>query len=135
MTPFRRHTPLLAVVALLALAYLALRPSPFVSEVPWIPSALGRWADRHGIFRNTVAFFVLGLLAFSLVGRRWLHALALALFATLIEVAQLWIPHRVFDLKDIVASLAGLALAWLIVWLAVRLRNKSFPPEPPSASP
>jgi VanZ family protein len=124
VTPFRRYALLLAGLALLAMAYLALRSSPFVAEVPWIPTALGEWADRHGIFRNTVAFFALGLFAFGLVGRRWPHALALALFATLIEVAQIWIPHRVFDLQDIAASLAGLALAWLLVCLAFRLRTK-----------
>jgi hypothetical protein len=30
-----------------------------------------------------------------------------------LEVVQIWIPHRVFDWLDIYASLLGLALAWL----------------------
>lgn len=124
MSPHRRFSLILGVLAVLPLAYLALRPSPFVAEVSWIPPSIGEWADRNGIFRNTVAFFALGLFYFALIGRRWPHALALALFATLIEVAQIWIPHRVFDLKDIAASLAGLALAWLLVLLAFRLRTK-----------
>jgi VanZ family protein len=38
-----------------------------------------------------------------------------AVFATALEVAQLWIPHRFFDRKDIYASLLGLALAWIVV--------------------
>jgi hypothetical protein len=127
VSPPRRFSLFLGALAVLALAYLALRPSPFVAEVSWIPPSLGEWADRHGIFRNTVAFFALGLFYVSLIGRRWPHALALATFATAIEVAQIWIPHRVFDLHDIAASLAGLALAWLLFSLAVRLRTKRRP--------
>ena len=40
---------------------------------------------------------------------------ALSVFATGLEVAQLWIPGRWFDWKDIVASVGGLAIAWAIV--------------------
>jgi VanZ family protein len=118
VTPLRRLSLALAAVALVALAFLALRPSPFVDQVAWIPHRLGHWADHNGVLRNTVAFFAVGLLYFSALGRRWPHALGLAVFATALEVAQCWIPHRVFDVSDIAASLAGLALAWLLVVLA-----------------
>lgn len=119
MTPLRRLTFVCAALALTALAFLSLRPSTFVDQVPWMPHWLGAWADHHGVFRNTVAFFAVGLFLFSALGRHWTHVLALAIFATSIEVAQRWIPSRVYDPQDIAASLAGIALAWLVV-LVVR---------------
>ncbi len=101
-----------------ALAFLSLRASSHVGTLPWIPGFVGNWADSHGILRNTAAFFAFGLMVFALLGVGWRVAGALAGFATVIEVAQLWIPSRNFDLLDIAAGLAGLALAWAVVRLA-----------------
>ncbi len=106
------------------LAFLALRTSPHLQYVPWMPRQIGVWADHHGVSRNTVAFFVFGLGAFLVIGTRIRRVLALAGFATALEVAQLWIPGRTFDWRDIVASLAGLALAWPVAW-AVRRRFRA----------
>lgn len=116
-----------AILGAAALAYLSLRPSAFVGEVVWIPSWLGRWADRHGVLRNAAAFFVFGFFCFACLGRRPLHLWALGAFAVVIEVAQLWLPHRVFDWRDIVASLAGLVCAWLLVWLGHRFKRSCVP--------
>ena len=118
----RRRAFALAAVVVLggALAFLALRPSPYLQYVPWMPRAVGVWADSHGIARSFVAFFLLGGFTFWLVGRRFAHVAAVALFATLVEVAQIWIPSRAFDLKDIAASVAGVIAAWPLVWLACR---------------
>lgn len=124
-----RSTPFVARLTVVlcfagVLAFLSLRASSHVHTLPWIPGFIGTWADTHGIVRNTAAFFAFGLLALPVLGRGWRVALALAVFATLIEVAQIWIPSRNFDLLDIAASLAGLALAWLFVraaaWLLAR---------------
>lgn len=104
-----------------ALGFLSLRASAYLQTVPWMPGFVGTWADANGILRNTAAFFAFGLLAFALLGRDWRVSLALAAFATAIEVAQIWIPSRHFDLLDIVAGLAGLALAWAVVRLAAWL--------------
>lgn len=93
--------------------FLALRSSPYVQHLPWMPRWLGEWADSNGIARNVVAFFALGLCWFVLVGRQWRHAIALAGFGVALEVAQWWIPGRIFDWRDIVASLAGVLFAWL----------------------
>lgn len=108
------------------LAYLSLRASSSLRTVPWMPGHLGRWADTNGILRNTVAFLALGLLAFGLLGRGRRIVAALAAFAVAIEVPQIWIPTRIFDWRDIAASLAGLALAWAALRLAaVRHRGAS----------
>jgi len=119
---FRRLAVVSAILCAAALAYLSLRPSAFVGEVPWIPTSLGRWADRHGVLRNAVAFFVFGFAYFACLSRRPLHLLALGVFAALIELGQLWLPRRVFDWRDIVASLAGLVCAWLLVGLGHRFK-------------
>ncbi len=122
-SPFVARLTVVVCVAA-ALAFLSLRASSHVHTVPWIPGFIGGWADTHGIVRNTAAFFAFGLLVFPLLGPGWRVALALSVFATLIEVAQIWIPSRNFDLLDIAASLAGLALAWIVIrgaaWLFAR---------------
>ena len=119
-----RFFALLAVLVLAGLlAFFSLRASAYLQYIPWMPRRLGVWADSHGIFRNTVAFFTLGLATFLLLGPRLLHVLAVAVFATAIEVAQIWIPSRAFDWRDIVASLAGIVVAWPLAWLVHRLRS------------
>ena len=117
---------LLRLLLVLALggviAFLALRTSPYLQYIPWMPRRIGVWADSNGITRNSAAFFVLALGAYLLVGRGIWQVAGLCLFATGIEVAQLWIRGRVFDWQDIVASIAGILLAWPIAW-AFRRRD------------
>ena len=124
MSP-RRKYPHFRIVLVLALAgviaFFALRTSPYLQYIPWLPRSIGVWADHNGILRNTVAFFVLALMAYWLVGCRAWHVVALSGFATLVEVAQLWVRGRVFDWHDIGASIAGILLAWPIGW-ALRRR-------------
>lgn len=117
-----RHVKIAVVVAFAAMiAFLALRSSPYLQYVSWMPRRVGVWADGNGILRNTVAFFGLGVLALGLLGVRVWHVLVLCFFGTAIEVAQLWIPGRTFDWKDIVATIAGVLLAWPVAWGARRL--------------
>ncbi len=120
----RRLLALIALAALAgAIAYFALRSSSYLQTVPWLPSFIGRWADAHGIGRNFVAFFAFGLAYYPLVGRSRAHVAALCAFATVLEVAQLWIPSRNFDWRDIVVSLAGLLAAWPPAFWLARLRS------------
>lgn len=122
-TPSLRLVRLLVVLALgAAVAYFALRSSPYLQYISWLPRPVGIWADRNGILRNVVAFFALGLLVYLLVGRRAIHVIVLCAFGTLLEVSQIWIRGRVFDWHDIVASIAGVLLAWPF---AVLLRRRS----------
>jgi hypothetical protein len=105
----------IVVAIALVFMFMAWRSSPWLGQLHWIPRTLTRWADHHGIARNVVGFFFFGTFFFALLGRRWPQMLLAAFFATVLEVAQLWVPHRIFDRKDIYASLLGLALAWIVV--------------------
>ena len=120
------RNPFLRVALVLMLggiiAFFALRTSPYLQYISWLPREIGVWADSNGILRNTAAFFAFALVTYLLVGRRGWHVLALALFATAVEVAQLWIRGRVFDWRDIVASIVGVLLAWPVAW-ALRPRR------------
>lgn len=100
---------IVATVALAVVAYLALRGSPRVSDVAWIPGELGHWADRHGALRNLPAFGLLALFGTMAWGLRKGCGLA-AVFAVGLEFAQKWMPHRRFDPADIYWSLLGVAI-------------------------
>lgn len=116
-----RLARLLLVLSLGAvMAFLALRSSPYLQYIPWMPRRLGVWADHNGVLRNTVAFAGFAGVVYALLGCRWGLVVALCGFSALIEVAQLWIPGRTFDWKDIVASVAGVLIAWPFAWVARR---------------
>lgn len=117
----------LVAVALLAglLAFLALRTSPYLQYIPGMPRWIGVWADSHGIARNVVAFGLLALVVLLLLGHHLPQVLGLAAFGIGLEVSQLWIRGRVFDWRDILASLAGIALAWPIAWLLRRRMSRT----------
>lgn len=104
--------------------FLAWRGSSWLGDIAWMPRWISRWADGHGVTRNIAAFFVFGLVGFALLGRAWPQVMLFCFFATAIEVAQLWIPSRYFDWKDIAASIAGLLLAWLALLLRAVARLK-----------
>ncbi len=120
----KQSTSALRIVIVLGfgavLAFLALRPSPYLQYVPWMPRRIGVWADHNGIVRNTVAFAGFALAVYVLLGVRLRSVVALCVFGTVIEVAQLWIPGRKFDWRDIVASIAGVLIAWPFAWLLRR---------------
>lgn len=116
-----RLVAITGVVVLAAmLAFFALRASPYLQFIPWMPRRIGVWADAHGISRNAVAFFALGFATFVFIGRGLPLVLLVCAFGTAVEVAQIWIPSRAFDIRDIVASVAGVLVAWPVAWLVAR---------------
>ena len=119
-TKYPRFRIVLVLTLAGVIAFFALRTSPYLQYIPWMPRSIGVWADHNGVVRNTVAFFGLAFAVYLLVGCRAWHVVALSCFATLVEVAQLWVRGRVFDWDDIVASIAGILLAWPIGWLVRR---------------
>jgi glycopeptide antibiotics resistance protein len=134
----RRH-PLLSVltlVYLLAVGWLTLGPQPadagpdgFVRQILAVlrQSALTSWLSYDGVefTANVVMFVPMGVLFTLLFGlRRWWLALVIGIAATcLIEGAQVFIPTRVSDVRDLVANTLGTLLGIAIVAASALVRR------------
>lgn len=114
-----RVTVALLVVSLLG--FLALRASPYLVEIRWLPRWIGEAADQHGVLRNVPAFAVLfGVLAYCMNRRDGLTVFVVtAVLASFLELVQLWVPGRSSDWKDVLASWAGAGIGWG-AWVAGR---------------
>ncbi|WP_285036156.1 VanZ family protein [Plantibacter sp. ME-Dv--P-095] len=130
---FRRHPVLstLTVVYLGLVAMITLGPRPFdgrtESLVYRIVDVLARWETTAWItyerleFGANVAMFVpIGVFFLLLLGRRrwWLAVLIAATLTVAIETAQLTIPGRVSDPRDLLANASG-AVAGVVVGLVL----------------
>jgi len=111
---------LLAGLPLGVIAFLCLRRSSRLEDLWWIPSWLARWADRHGCLDNIPAFALLAFILSVVFGRRTGSVIAVAL-ALGLEYAQLFIPTRCFDWRDILSSELGVILSLGICWLLIRV--------------
>ncbi len=126
---FRRHPVLSSATALylLAVAWVTLGPQPRVAskdsivmrvlQVLWEHPATD-WVTYNGVeFTANIAMFVpIGLFFLLLFGRgRWWLAIGVPFLMTLgIETAQLWIPGRVSDIRDIVSNTIGAVVGALL---------------------
>ncbi len=106
---------LFALAAVGVVGFLALRSSPWVGELPWIPHWLSDWADRHGTLRNLPAFAALTVALIPAFGWRLGGGIAAGLSVAL-ELAQVFIAGRTFDWADIGWSLAGVAAVSAVAW-------------------
>lgn len=142
MNPHSARTTILwALVGLVA--YGSLFPFKFQAVDGDVWTLLGGFFSRWGsdgrltdLLGNVALFVPLGLAAGyrrqGMVGRRtaslW-TLLWLALFATALQVAQLWLPGRIAALSDVFWNLVGAAAGLLAArWLVgVRLRLRAHP--------
>lgn len=108
------------------LAYFALRASPNLRDIGWLPRAVSVWADRHGVLRNLPAFALLYLVSLPLFGLRrlWAACLVACLTVVALECGQLAVPGRTFDWHDILAGCAGVLAAHMGVLAWSRLRRR-----------
>ena len=130
---FRRH-PLLSVLTLMylaAVAWITLGPQPQVASknsivmqvlrVLWEHPAT-EWITYNGVeFSANIAMFVpIGLFFLLLFGRsRWWLAMGIPFLMTLgIETAQIWVPGRVSDIRDVISNTLG-AMVGVLVGLAL----------------
>lgn len=116
-------TLLLAFLA--SIAICALAPSPNMREMVWIPAWLGEWADRNPNFRNFPVFAAFSALLFCVFGLFSLNtgncelktalraAVCGSALGVLLEVAQLLLPHRWADWRDVFWSVSGACLGAL----------------------
>jgi VanZ like family len=111
-------------LTLVAILYLALKPSPDPQDIPLLPTPIARWLAHHDTFDNVGAFAVLAAMVhWTFSGWRreparvlvwrvvWLEALVIGL-----EFVQYFLPRRSCDWRDMLAGLAGIVIATL-PWL------------------
>jgi len=81
-----------------------------------LPRWFVHWYNHSGELRNLPAYFILGLLAFASVPFRFRRLMLYGLLslATGLEICQIWMPSRSFDLVDIGLSWVGLLFALLL---------------------
>jgi glycopeptide antibiotics resistance protein len=134
--------PLLGLVTAVYLAvvgWVTLGPQPVTPDADgWLwrlLNVLGRhdltdWItySRLEFTANIAMFLPLGLFLLLLFGRRfWPLAIVLCCALTVgIETAQLFIPTRVSDLRDVVANSAGGALG-VLLGMALTLSSRAAP--------
>jgi hypothetical protein len=130
---------LLGLVGILVLAslYCSLVPDPHMTRI--VPGWIGRWADKHTILRTALPFFgmaaLLGLMKFRQAVsveeqlQAWKSSIGWpSLAVTVCELAQIPLPKRVADIRDVAAgvagAVAGAALAKGLCHLALKIRSK-----------
>ena len=142
-----RHHPVLSAVTALylgAVAWLTLGPQPIGLVKAGGVFRLLALFQRHTAtawitypaveFAANVAMFVpIGVFLLLLVGRRWwwLAALAGVVLSASIEVAQLFVPGRVTDVRDLlsnsIGAFAGVLVALLLTWPEAARRRSAQP--------
>lgn len=121
---------LATIVGVLLVLYLSWRSQPTLSSTWLVPAWLAKWADtqENENLRTGVPFVFLGLLIgtrLSASGQKWYRWffwwLCLVFLVTIAEVAQLVMPFRVFDWRDIfcggIGAIIGLLLAATIAFM------------------
>jgi VanZ family protein len=86
-----------------------------------MPRALGDWLERNGRFRNFPAYAILAvpyLLLFRRFKCRAAAMLLLAVFGSVLEALQYFLPSRWCEWQDAALSVAGLSAAWLVYEVA-----------------
>ena len=115
-TQWARLIPLLVIAPLIA--FLALREEPSVHGVPGLPRSLVHFFDSHDFLNNVTGFAALAASMHLAFGRRReprrrmaFRAGGVAAAVVALEIAQIWLPARSCDWKDVLAGWLGITVA------------------------
>jgi hypothetical protein len=131
----RSHQLRISYVALLSLTLLFYAYEELHLR-RWLFHHLGRNSVIAGSLPNFLAVVLLSLAVMAvrlpLRSRNIIRTIAaIVVGLSLYEVAQIWLPHQVFDWNDLAATVFGGIFAWtliLIPWLA--FRSAKLPSQP-----
>jgi len=113
----------LSLVATGVIVFLALMPNPDVGHLHILPRRWSYQLDAHHNVRHIAGYFGFYLLLVTLGAvAGWLAPLrrrlqligGLFLLAASLELAQLLVPRRSVNFSEVLASWAGVALAFLV---------------------
>lgn len=111
MIPYKAPA-LVTIILVLSVAYFSWLPSPALSESPLLPKWLSNWADEHYNLRTAIPFLGIGFMGG--LSRRYLLTLMLCFaLASFVEIGQLLLPKRTFDLEDIMYAMLGTLMGLL----------------------
>ncbi|MFM8886826.1 MAG: VanZ family protein [Chthoniobacterales bacterium] len=138
-----------AIILLAAIATCALSPSSYMTEISFIPTWLGTWADANPNFRNFPVFAALAALlffVFSLLPSAFYSSVKLkfqpfglqtalraavcaSALGVLLEAAQLLLPGRWADPVDVMwmtlGAFAGALITLLLTFLLSGRHSKN----------
>lgn len=125
LTSTRNRVVLVSLSVILLIGYCALRPSPHMREISWLPAWLSGWADRNEDLRTAVPFCALSFyiaLEALLVYRNEYYAAWLSwgiaaygwfLLLCALELLQFTLVQRTASLADLAWGTAGILLGCL----------------------
>lgn len=105
----------------LSVLYFSWLPEPSFRYLSFMPKWLIYWTDKYGRMRTAVPFIPISFIAYAIwkdKKKKNLIFLALWLLAFCAEFVQLFIPHRYFDLIDILWAVMGIILGRFLLLLA-----------------
>jgi hypothetical protein len=119
------------------IAWCALMPSPDMRKAFFIPKIVADWANNNPTFRNFPAFALLAMLSTISIGSfkytrakmgpiklGLTTALAVSIFGTGLEIAQLGITDRIFDTEDITWTIIGAFSGVILVFPLILLFDR-----------
>lgn len=105
--------------------YFSWIPEPSFRTLQWMPAWLANWTDRNDNIRTAVPLGLLGvscgwmLHMESAAARAWVLCLGgLSGLVAVVELGQLFLPHRHCDWRDVAWGILGAAAGMLPWWIA-----------------
>ncbi len=114
------------ITASVVVAWLLVRPSPFVRDFEFIPRRIALWCDLNKDLRTfylSIGSLTLGAMLFiGYPQARFRVVAGLGLLLILGEILQIWVPHRTFSTVDLAYTAMAIGLYCLIeaLWFAIR---------------